>query len=247
MKSNDKKKFYETLWFCILMLFVFAPIGIFLLWKYKYFSVRVNVVLSVVAAVLFVVFLATPSDSATSYIDEPQESSGSSIASNAPADTDSSSQDSADALPPASSFEYDALQQLYLDLDPSMSYEDMLSLVQSTNLPYSEEKYNGSRKVQVAFTDGCTVQRHKKESGDYLEIIYEYPDGENSANDVLSKYVFGTCAYHPSGCMSLISHVSGAYFSYYEPGNYISDLGKKIDLDKNMSKKEQLEYYFLNK
>lgn len=144
--------------------------------------------------------------------------------------------------------EYDELQQLYLDLDPKMSYNEMLDLVKSTGLYYSEEKYNGSREIQVAFTEGCTKQSYKKESGDYLEIFYEYPDGENSSSDVLDKYIFGTCAYIPSASsLSLISHFYGSYFSYSDVGNYINDLGKTLELDKNMSKKNQLQYYFDNK
>lgn len=149
---------------------------------------------------------------------------------------------------PTDYIEYDALQQLYLDLDATMSYKEMMHLVKSTKLPYSVEKNNGSRTVQVAFTDGCTVQHHKKENGDYLTIIYEYPESENSSNDVLDKYIFGTCAYIPCDSdLELINHSYGYYFSYYEPGNYISDFNNDLDLDKKMSKKEQLDYYFKNK
>lgn len=153
-----------------------------------------------------------------------------------------------DDLTSDNTVEYDALQQLYLDIDPQMSYTEMLDLVKSTNLPYSEEKYNGSRKVQVAFTTGCTVQKYRDESGDYLEIIYDYPQNENSNNDILEKYTFSTCVYVPyDSTLDLISHASGTYFSYSNPGNYISDLGKTLELDKNMTKQEQLDYFFKNK
>ena len=239
MKSKDNKAFYETVWFCVLMLFVFAPIGIFLLWKYKHFSTRLNVLFSVMSSLFFITLLVVPPEVDNSDNDTSQYTTSVS---------DIPVQDTSKPLPSASSYEYDALQHLYLDLDPNMSYSDMLDLVRSTELPYSEEKYNGSRKVQVAFTKGCTVQRHKKESGDYLEIIYEYPDSENNADDVLDKYAFGTCAYVPSGSdLCLICHVSGSYFSYSEPGNYISKLGNALNLDNGMSKKEQLDYYFNNK
>ena len=239
MDSNANKKFYETVWFCVLMLFVFAPVGIILLWKNKFFSTRINVIFSVASTMLFIVFLAVSPESNISDVDTLE-----------PVHVASPTSTTQDTTAPASapSVKYDALQQLYLDLDPSMSYEDMLDSVKSTGLPYSEEKYNGSRTVQVAFTDGCTVQRHKKESGDYLEIHYDYPDNENSSNDILDKYIFATCVYCPSDSyLSLISHSHGSYFSYYEPGNYISDSGNDLDLDKKMSKKEQLDYYFNNK
>lgn len=147
------------------------------------------------------------------------------------------------------SLQYDALQQLYLDIDSNMSYKKMLKLVKSTNLPYSVEKYNGSRCIQVAFTKECTDQtRFRTVSGDYLTISYKYPNDENSANDVLSKYIFGTCAYYPNDSdLELIEHCYGYYFSYFEAGNYINDFGKDLGLDKSMSKEEQLKYYFEHK
>ncbi len=146
------------------------------------------------------------------------------------------------------SIEYDSLQQLYLDIDPEMNYSEMIELVKTCGLPYSEEKYNGSRKIQVAFLDENTDQKYSDSGGDYIEIIYLYPKNENSKNDVLEKYFFGTCVYVPCDCsIELISHVSGSYFSYNEPGNYISDLGTDLELDKNMTREQQFEYYFENR
>lgn len=238
MGSNVNKKFYKTVWFCVLMLFIFAPVGIILLWKNKFFSTRINVIFSIASAMLFIVLLAIPPESNISDVDTSNSSPVSFPDSTAQTTTPTS----------GSNVEYDALQQLYLDLDPNMSYEDMLDLVKSTGLPYSEEKYNGSRTVQVAFTDGCTVQRHKKESGDYLEIHYDYPDNKNNSDDILDNYIFATCVYCPNDSnLELISHSHGSYFSYYKPGNYISDLGNNLDIDNKMSKKEQLDYYFENK
>lgn len=150
--------------------------------------------------------------------------------------------------PTSASVKYDKLQQLYLDLNPSMSYKQMLHLVKSTGLQYSEASYNGSRTVQVAFTKGCTDQKRMKEMGDYLVIDYDYPDDENSSNDILSKYFFATCAYVPSdSSLELICHRHGYYFSYYKPGNYIDDAGNDLGLSKKMSRKQQLDYYFKHK
>lgn len=144
--------------------------------------------------------------------------------------------------------EYDELQQLYLDIDPKFSYSEMVDFVKDTKLPYSEEKDNGSRTIQVAFTEGCTVQSHKKENGDYLKIIYVYAENENSSNDDLEKYSIGTIAYCPNDSdLELINHYAGVYFSYYDAGSYISDLGTSLDVSKEMSRKEQLAYYFKNK
>lgn len=71
--------------------------------------------------------------------------------------------DSADNL--LSDYTLDGLQSLYLAITPDMSYSDVVLLIEDSELPYSEEKYNGSRELQVAFTDGCTAQKYKKRIG----------------------------------------------------------------------------------
>ncbi len=147
-----------------------------------------------------------------------------------------------------SEIQLDDLQQLYLDFDSSLSYPDAIEYVTNTGLPYSEEKYNGSRQIQVAFTEGCTAQKYKEESGDHLTIIYVYPKDENSSNDELDKYLFGTCSYIPAdSSLQLIEHNNGYYFSIYEPGNYISKLGTQLELDSSMTREEQMLYYFNKK
>lgn len=138
--------------------------------------------------------------------------------------------------------EYDALQQLYLDVSADMSYTEMIDLVKSTGLPYSEEKYNGSRAVQVAFTEGCTKQSYKTEGGDYLTISYNYPRDENSINDEIEKYYFGFCKYVPSPSESAPWLVPISYGTK----NYITSLGSALDLDENMTKEEQLKYLMNN-
>lgn len=144
--------------------------------------------------------------------------------------------------------ELDGLQRLYIDFDSSWSYPDAVAFVETTGLPYSVTKYNGSRTIQVAFTEEATAQKYKKDPGDYVELVYIYPETENSKNDDLEKYVFGTCSYCPTGCtLSLIEHVNGSYFSYHKAGNYISKLGTDLGLDAAMTKEEQMLYYFNEK
>ncbi len=146
-----------------------------------------------------------------------------------------------------SDYTLDELQNLYLAINPDITYSDALQLVKDSGLFYSEEKYNGSRELQVAFTDECTAQKYKKESGDYLQISFDYPSGENSSNDDLSKYTLSTCIYCPETGPTLISLSSGHYFSYSEPGNYIDDYENKDEvagLPETITKEEQLVYYF---
>lgn len=144
-----------------------------------------------------------------------------------------------------SQLELDELQQLYLDFDSSMSYSDALEYIQNTGLPYSEEKYNGSRQFQVALTEGCTAQKYMKESGPYIIISYEYAKGENSINDDKAKYSFGSCVYNVGG-FSFIVHNIGYYFDISTSGTYIKQGGNTLDELNNLSKEEQLLYYFNN-
>ncbi len=62
MTTNDRAKFYEKPWFCILMLIFFAPVGIYFLWKYKHFSKNISILLTVASAVFFFFALITPTE-----------------------------------------------------------------------------------------------------------------------------------------------------------------------------------------
>ena len=77
-------------------------------------------------------------------------------------------------------------------------------------------------------------------------ISFNYVEGENSSNDVLSKYSLSSCIYCPESGPTLISLSDGHYFSYNEPGNYIEDYKNKdtVDISGDMTKEEQLVYYF---
>lgn len=146
-----------------------------------------------------------------------------------------------------SDYTLDGLQNLYLSIDSNMSYSEVIQIVKDSDLAYSEEKYNGSRELQIAFSDECTAQKYKKDSGDYLEISFDYPSDENSANDDFSKYTLSSCIYCPESGPTLISLFDGYYFSYNEPGNYIEDYKNTKEassLPNSMTKEEQLVYYF---
>ena len=45
----DKKKFHQTTWFSILMIFIFAPVGIFLMWKNKILKKPARVIVTIIA------------------------------------------------------------------------------------------------------------------------------------------------------------------------------------------------------
>lgn len=52
--SEKSKKFYEKGWFCILMLILFFPVGLFLMWRYKIFSKTARTIITVFIAIAFV-------------------------------------------------------------------------------------------------------------------------------------------------------------------------------------------------
>lgn len=69
-----ERKFYETDWFMWLMLFFVAPVGIFLLWKYKRFNPKVRIILSIVFSVFFIFMMITAQiDEARKIESEKQE------------------------------------------------------------------------------------------------------------------------------------------------------------------------------
>lgn len=145
-------------------------------------------------------------------------------------------------------YELDALQRLYISINKDMSYTECVDYIKSTSLPYSEEKYNGSRVIQVAFTDACTAQSYMDESGDYLTITYCYPRDENSSNDVLEKYYIEYCEYVPIESDLTLTYIfSDNCYGYKEKGSYIKRLGEELDFDTSYSRESQFEYYFQHK
>lgn len=49
-----RKKFYEKTWFVVLMLIVFWPVGVFLMWRYTEWNKPVKVAISVVAGIMLI-------------------------------------------------------------------------------------------------------------------------------------------------------------------------------------------------
>lgn len=263
MGKEAKKNSNWLLW---VLLVIFPPAGIPYMWiAKKELPSSKKKILSVVSAIWFVIVLvfgggaadpSVTSDDASVVLENVNEKDKPATSTDANETIDRTPKpdttlDNAEQSDLTESKKYtsisqiklDELQQLYLDFDPSMSYSDALEYIQSTGLPYSEEKYNGSRVFQIALTDGCTVQQYMKESGPYITISYEYAEGENSINDDKAKYSFGTCVYNIDD-FSLIVHNMGYYFDISASGTYISKNGNTLDELTNLSKEDQLLYYF---
>lgn len=59
MNNQLEKKFYEKIWFMWVSLFLFAPLGIFLMWKHKRFSQKWRNIITFIFAGWFLIFAAT--------------------------------------------------------------------------------------------------------------------------------------------------------------------------------------------
>ena len=68
----NKEKFYEKNWFMWVTLILFAPVGIFLMWKYKRFGKVPRVVLSCVFAICFLVVLGTNQSNTHNVVNQTQ-------------------------------------------------------------------------------------------------------------------------------------------------------------------------------
>lgn len=154
--------------------------------------------------------------------------------------------------------QYDELQQLYFDIEETMSYSEVLDIVEESGLPYTDHKYNGSRAIKVAFTDKSAKQRHS-DSGDHVTVSFV----DNRTNDD-NKYSFAYIEYFNSEkFVTVFYYLRGTYWKFYncyDTGYFINDYNRKREdgytitntngtttettYIKADTKEEQLEYIF---
>ncbi len=61
--NNNKSKFYEQTWFMWIMLIIFAPIGIFFMWKFHpEMKKKTKIILTAVFAILFIIIMTSNND-----------------------------------------------------------------------------------------------------------------------------------------------------------------------------------------
>ncbi len=147
---------------------------------------------------------------------------------------------------------YDQLECLYLSINENMNYEEVLKIVESTGLPFTDIKYNGSRKIKVAFTEGSAKQKYA-EGGDHLEISFDDEEREGI-------YKFSTLEYFNNAkFITIFQYEGGTYWELYnckDRGYFINDYDNKGNYEmtfnngnkkitkyiKVNSKEEQLSY-----
>ncbi len=129
---------------------------------------------------------------------------------------------------------YDDLQNLYITFPTDGNLAETLIFLENYGLPYSNEKYNGSRAIQVSITEDGTVQKYNKSDMPYITIGYNYEEHNNS-NDDLSKYSFESIQYVPNE----------GYFSFGELKDgtgFIRRLG--IDINLELSREDQIKFFY---
>ena len=144
-----------------------------------------------------------------------------------------------------SNVKYDALQQLYLDIDNNLSYEEILKKVKKSKLPYTDQEYSSGQTIKVAYTSEVAKQRYADE-GDNVQISF-------NLNKKTNKLNFSTLEYfNHKKFITIFDYESGTYW-YFRDGkdkglyinNYSNVTGNKEEkYIKSNSKENQLKYIF---
>ena len=144
-----------------------------------------------------------------------------------------------------SNIKYDALQQLYLDIDNDLSYEETLKKVKKSKLPYTDQEYSSGQTIKVAYTSEVAKQRYADE-GDNVQISF-------NLNKKTNKLNFSTLEYfNHKKFITIFDYESGTYWDFRDGkdkglyiNNYSNVTGNKDEkYIKSNSKENQLKYIF---
>lgn len=110
------------------------------------------------------------------------------------------------------------LRKLYIDFPQTANYQEAISFIQESDLPYSEKKRNGSRNIKIALNkydaviEDTAIDTFKEY--DYIMVDYMYPKMEDDNHDELNKYLFRGIIYvSAEGRYQLESHVENTYIT----------------------------------
>lgn len=187
MKTNNK--FYEKRWFCILLLFLFAPVGIFLLWKYKYFSVTANTVLSIVFAIFFIVLLVTPNQDNT--LNDNTVTDTGIIESSAPKVTAKTTAESSSQDEPREN-----IKNADLELVTKIKHPTLFSSTDSAHEFWGDDKglisWKDREDKKISYPD--TYSNYNGSGVDWSPLILELANDSNFAPNQTS-YIWGIGIY----------------------------------------------------
>ena len=175
----------------------------------------------VALAVAFAAIISAPSDAPPlPEADEPPAVEAEAATRSLPAEAEAeSSEDEASA---AKSYEYDALQTLFMRLSADTTMDQFQTMVEESGLPYTTHEYNTMKNVrnekgevsyQVAYTKGAARQRYA-DSGDYLTASF----GKTTSAIMTAQYV-NTSALEYTALL----YNFGNWFDFHgEPGYYVT-------------------------
>lgn len=134
--------------------------------------------------------------------------------------------------------EYDTLRKLYVDFPQTASYQEALSFIQESGLPYIENKMTGFITFEISTVEsnpsigepGMVPSRDY----DYIWIDYMCPKQEDRYNAELEKYIFTGIGYVPA---------EGTYVLESHADNTLIMMDGEM-IDSAMNRQEQM--HFLN-
>lgn len=147
--------------------------------------------------------------------------------------------------------DYDELQNLYLTIDDTTTYDDLLSTVTELNLFHNEHEFSSGPTIKVAFDEGVTKFKHA-DSGDYVNISFN-EDKRIDYVEYFNHEIFITLLDYRNGTywdfrdnpeykgyyINTYNDKAGSFTIKYDNGNE-----KETDYLKVNSKEEQLKYMY---
>ena len=168
-----KEKFYKKTWFIILMLIIFFPVGLFLMWKFSKWNKVAKIIITIIIGLLFIIGLI-PTDNTEDTINNNTNSSYTEAYDN----EESEAYDDED-------YEYEEESNYGVFTTESdyksVSYDNLART--PDNYKYSKIKGTGE-VIQVLESDGETQLRIAI-NGDYDKVVLVYYDSNIVSSRVL--------------------------------------------------------------
>lgn len=136
----------------------------------------------------------------------------------------------------------DPLQQLYIDINSDMDYNEIISLVSKSGLEYKEHDVYNGKTIKIATEMGITPLKYA-DQGDYLKIDFDLDNNKN--------YIFSTLEYfNYNKEITAFQYVSGDYWDFHNgenQGYYLTDYNTNNSINNTScilkdNKDEQLKY-----
>jgi flagellar biosynthesis GTPase FlhF len=172
----EKKKVYQRKWFAVLFLFLFAPVGIFLLYRYGHFSKITKGVLSVVFGLIFLIAVI-PSDEEESAADKTnskEEAVEVAAQEDSKEDVDKKAKDEAAAKAKA---EKDAKKKAEEEAATKKKAEEDAKKKADDEAKAKEESIPREHKSAFKKAETYAKSMHMSKEGIYDQLTSEY--GEN--------------------------------------------------------------------